>query len=337
MLRKHLNFKEILMSVFVLLLLGCNGKTVNHKKQVQITEANKYESYFSNEVFNSEQFLKDNSGPWVCFKYVKDTVRSKYPMFEYDENYAKEISRYYSFVFRQDTLVVNNQFRIPISCYVDKVDSLLKLGLGKTYRTYHTESETVANEKIVYSIGSKKGMRYKDYCEELMKKGDTIPYYNFANDPIRPSRWCFPNVIAFYHDGYNYYFKKGKSKNTGIIGIPSDKNNHFIVQKTYSHCTIEEAVYKMIEDFPKGTMNLLDYDDEPDVNGEFKGSFPQTSGFNYGESTQYIWHNDNSVTVRVGKTRNSTFVFEFKKKDKDVYVKYWNDVTFPFEEGFHGY
>ncbi len=160
-----------------------------------------------------------------------------------------------------------------------------------------------------------------------------MPYYR-EGDPFCDWKLCYPGYIVMEFKGYNYYFKKGNPNNKGITGIPSDDNNRFRVNRTYSNCTIKEAVYKLIEDFPKGTEGLLAFSDEPNEKGEMETWFPDSSGFNYGESTQYIWYNKDSVTVRVNKTKNSTFVFEFKKEGNDVQVKYWNDVVFPFEKGY---
>ena len=50
--------------------------------------------------------------------------------------------------------------------------------------------------------------------------------------------------------------------------------------------------------------------------------------------TEYIWKGKDKLTAKIYKTDNSTYVFEFVKKGSDVKVKYWNDVTFPFEEGY---
>jgi len=84
-------------------------------------------------------------------------------------------------------------------------------------------------------------------------------------------------------------------------------------------------------------MGLLAFDDEPNEKGEIETWFPETSGFNYGSSTEYIWQNEKKVIARVMKSKNSTFIFEFVKKGNDVHIKYWNKVVFPFEDGYKGY
>lgn len=328
-------YKLSLLIIFCHIAISCNI-SVKKNLPIEMGPNEIHNNYMNNGTFNKSLFLKDNSGPWICYKYEKDTITPRYKLFEYDDNYAKEFSNNYYFFFSGDTLIANNVYKIPIEFYARTVDTIIYNKDIYMYDNFTLNSD-IQSINFVYKTKTENYIRYKDYCDLLMTYGDTIPYYNNEVDPITSTLVCFPEVLALTFKGYNYYFKKGKPKSNGIVGIPSDVSNRFTVNRTYANCTIEDAVYKLIKDFPKGTMGLLAFSDEPNEKGEIERWFPKKSGFNYGESTEYIWHNKNSVTARVYKHKNSTFVFEFIKKGDDVHVKYWNDVVFPFEDGYEEY
>ncbi|GAF05754.1 hypothetical protein [Saccharicrinis fermentans] len=323
-----------LFGMCCIIAVSCN--VLNTRAQeVKVSPSEIHNSYMNNGVFNSKDFLKNNRGSWICYKYEKDTVRPKYPMFEYDQMQALEMSKYYNLRISDDTLTVYDIFKLPLTSYSMCIDSLEAYGLKLIYDTFHQGANLNTNIKWVYNIDIENGIRYKKYCEDLMLKGDTIPYYDFIKDPISISIWCFPEIMSFYYDGYNFYLKKGIPNNKGIKGIPSDMHNRFEVIRTYSNCTIKEAAYKLIEEFPKGTQGFLIADDEPNENGEQELFFCDNSFEMY--TTKYDWKSPDELTVTVGHGRNCNFVFEFEKQENDVHVKYWNDVVFPFEEGYEGY
>ncbi len=320
----------VLSFVIFLFLISCVGNTQKTESASKLlTPLEKYSSYTVDSVFNSEQFLEDVSGTWVCYKSEKDSIRIKYPMFNYDEAMAVEMERYYYLSIEDDNLVVNNSFSIPIFSYSWPIDSLGKRN-NESFLIFAEGINQQYRYEEIYRIKAKNGVRYKELADSLINIGDTIPYYNFIKDPMTSLIWCYPDVMAMYFEGYNYYFKKGEPNNEGIIGIPSDRNNRFIVNRVYKSCTIEESAYKLIEDFPSGTENLLERDRET---GE--SYFWDSSGeFN---ATVYDWKNEDEVIVSVGLNRNCTFVFEFNQVGDDVHIKYWNDVVFPYEEEYQGH
>lgn len=329
---KFLKMKKnaILSFVVILFLISCVGNTPKNESATSLlTPVDKYSSYVVDSVFDSEQFLKDMSGTWVCYKYAKDTVTPKSHMFYFDESMAFELSRYYYFTIDKDEFTANDIFSISIDSYDLEVDSF-HWRLFDTFNNFRTDIGLKDTLKYVYNIEPVDSYTYREYLHNLMEKGDTLPYYNSDYYPKISSIWCFPEVLVFCFNGYNYYFKKGDPNNEGIIGIPSDRNNRFIVNRVYKSCTIEESAYKLIEDFPSITEGLMDRDRET---GE--SYFWNSSGeFN---ATIYDWKNEDEVIVRAIQSRNCTFVFEFNQVGDDVHIKYWNDVVFPFEEGYQGH
>lgn len=312
-----------------LILSSCVGAT--QKKEAggeELPPLQAYMSYTVDSVFDSQRFLTSASGDWVCYKYEKDTGRIKYPHFSYDESRAMELQKYYSFSIGNDTLTVNSLFSIPIYSYSRNIESLGRSN-RESFLIFSGSIDGSNEMDIVYRIGPKDGLRYKELADSLIGQGDTVSYYSFVKDPMTSVLWCFPDVIALYFEGYNYYFKKGEPNNEGIVGIPSDQNNRFIVNRIYESCSIEEAAYKLIEDFPYGTEGLLFPSDE---NSDPEPFFSHTSLDLY--ATVYDWRSQDELIVRALRNRNCTFVFEFKQMGDDVYVKYWNDVVFPYEEDY---
>ncbi len=317
---------KLIIVIFLTLFMGCIRG--GGERKINMSPLQKYLSYSVDSVFNSKQYLKDISGQWVCYAYERDN--EYYPNFEEDEAFNKEFSKYFYFEIINDTIKFSI-YKMPIKC--EKFE-LTKCNKVAQERFNYLLSKDSCNSTLsfAYTIRGVNKMYYEEYQEKMMDKGDTLP--SFEDCSLGIKMWCFPNYIAIQTYGCYWYFKKGISIKKGIQGMPSNNTSRFTVNRTYTNCTIKEAVYKLIEDFPKGTVRLLAFSDEPNEKGDIETWFPDTSGFNYGESTQYIWHNDSSVTVRVHKTKNSTFVFEFNKEGKDVHAKYWNDVVFPFEKGY---
>lgn len=330
MLPKFLNMKKVseLTLLVTLVLSSCVGGKQKNTAGEELSPSQRYMSYIVDGVFDSEQYLKDVSGTWVCYKYAKDTVTPKSHLFYFDEDMAKELNRYYYFTIDSNEITAVDMFSIPIDSYELELDSF-HWRLLATFNNFRSDIGLNDTLKYVYNIDPIDRYAYRDYLHNQMEKGDTLPYYNSDYYPKIASIWCFPEILVFCFNGYNYYFKKGEPNNEGIVGIPSDQNNRFIVNRIYENCSIEEAAYKLIEDFPYGTEGLLFPSDE---NSDPEPFFSHTSLDLY--ATVYDWRSQDELIVRALRNRNCTFVFEFKQMGDDVYVKYWNDVVFPYEEDY---
>lgn len=315
---------SIISFVLIISLISCVGGA--QKKNIafeELTPVQRYKSYTVDSVFDSEKYLKDLSGLWICHYYEKDPISRNNSLFEFNESYAKEFAKYVVFRFDLDTLIVNNLFRVPIQCELRKYDSFNRFAQER-FR-YYMGSDTV---NYVYLIRGRGNVDYEEMHKQWRERGLVAPFY-YRGDPLCDWKWSFPSGIIMEHNGYNYYFKKGEPNNEGIVGIPSDQNNRFIVNRIYESCSIEEAAYKLIEDFPYGTEGLLFPSDE---NSDPEPFFSHTSLDLY--ATVYDWRSQDELIVRALRNRNCTFVFEFKQMGDDVYVKYWNDVVFPYEEDY---
>jgi hypothetical protein len=333
--------------MILLILSGCHTKptsqqeniSINDEETVKIENAREAQDKVKDSI-RTKLFFKDYKGTWVCYKYCKDTVQYKYDGFRYDEVAAKEFARYYSFAITDDTIVVNGIFKEPVDL---ESYTYAKLSNMEYYYQHYTMFLSDLNlleidslkEDIMGLASSHNFMNYQKYCDQQMAKGDTIPYFDSSADAVSTDKWCFSGIVAINYKGYNYYFKRGVPKMKGIVGLPSDMYNRFSVVRVYKNSTIKEAVYKMIEEFPKGTEELL-FTPMSDGGDDtvYEPYLPMESGLPYPSSTEYFWEGKDKLTTRTFKDYNSTFVFEFVKKGSDVKVKYWNDVTFPFEEGY---
>lgn len=334
-MKKKLLFFPFMVFVFV---ISCNNQSEN-KQNIRDDQgifrekdlAQKYKGYIKSGTFDYESFYNENKGSWICFKYERDSLETKYPGFEYDDKSAKEFSNFFWFEIQRDSIVFNNTYKIPIDLFYQPIDSFPKS--GRIRIKYLSMNDSVnMSLPFYYFIDMQDQMRYVNYHEEKMIQGDTLPYYAQVADPFSCRKYIYPNYIAFEYHGYNYYFKPGIPKSEGIIGIPSDINNHFEVKRVYKKCGIEQAAYKFIEEFPAGAMSLLIESDDPSMPG---------LSFSYESielnTTEYRWINKDNLIIRVGEHLNCQLVFEFKKVGEDVHVKYWNDVVFPFEKGYQEY
>ncbi len=326
--------------LFAAFFISCQQTNISKTEKNSINKKNStkpYVEYMNLGKFNSLNLLNDLSTTWTCYNYYRDNENNYSDDYFFDEDYAKELSRYFYFQIKRDTLIANNRFKIPIYAYSKKLDNL---SFGEEeYINLLRGSEQDTTIQDYYFIRPFKNQVYCEYHEVQMEKGDTLPVFG-TTSPFK--RFApFSSMFAYYDsflitsfDGYIYIFKRGQPYNkwNKDIGIPSSIDNRFVVNRTYSNSTIKEAAYKLIEEFPKGTQSFLIEDDEPNEKGEPNIFFCDASFEMY--TTKYDWKNPNELTVTIGHSENCTFVFEFVKKGNDVHVKYWNDVVFPFEEGY---
>ncbi len=325
----------ITLILFTACTSGVN-RTVKNENEIE-----NYKSYVDKQgEFDNNRFLRDNSGTWVCYKFHKDTIDDYSGNSNFDLSEAKELSDYFYFKITDDTIIANGVFKMPIYAYSRGKESL-SYGEGK-YINMLSQSQLDSSVQNYYFIRPIDNLQYCEYQERLMKKGDVLPIFGFTRPYKRfaPFSGLFANYDNQFITSYNsflYYFRKGEpyKDNLKDTGIPSLTDNRFVVNRTYENCSIKEAAYKLIEEFPKGTESLLIADDDPGESAEQELSFPTTSFELY--STVYKWEGQDKLTIRVGKNSNCTFVFEFNKQGNNVSVKYWNDVVFPFEKGYCSY
>ena len=352
MWKKSLKISNCLLVWMILFILsGCHTKPTSEQGNISINDEDTVKTENAREAqdkvkdsIRTKQFFKDYKGTWVCYKYCKDTVQYKYDGFRYDEVAAKEFARYYSFAITDDTIVVNNIFKqsIDFSIY-DYADFLEYRSQYKKICMFYNDLGYVVDKdslesKLAGLICPRDSEDYQNYYDQQAAKGDTIPYFDYRESSVITYQWCFSGIVAINHKGYNYYFKRGVPKTKGIVGLPSDMYNRFSVVRVYKNSTIKEAVYKMIEEFPKGTEELL-FRPMSDGGDDtvYEPYLPMESGKYDASPTEYIWKGKDKLTAKIYKTDNSTYVFEFVKKGSDVKVKYWNDVIFSYQEGYRHY
>ncbi len=323
--------KQTLITFIVLVLLSSCSRSENKRKENENKEKTRLEEYLSyskDSVFDKERFLDDLNGDWICYKYVEDG--EYYPNFLRDKKWADEFREYFYFRISNDT-IISSIYKMPIDVSIVNIANLNKFAQATLNNIVKDSAYSSLNP--IYKVHGENGMYYSQYWDLLIEQGDTIPYVE--DIPLGGSIWCFPNYLVIDNYGYYWYFKKGVPNNKEIIGMPSNVNSRFIVNRTYENCSIKEAAYKLMEEFPKGTEALLIADDDPGESAEQELSFPTTSFELY--STVYKWEGQDKLTIRVGKNSNCTFVFEFNKQGNNVSVKYWNDVVSPFEKGYCSY
>jgi len=97
--------KVILISLAIVTLLGaCIGNTSQNDKAKNTNKSplEQYLSYTKDSVFNGTQYLSDNSGHWVCYKYEKvkkdeNIINTRPTDNRFDKGFAYEFKKYFNF------------------------------------------------------------------------------------------------------------------------------------------------------------------------------------------------------------------------------------------------
>lgn len=312
----------VLIVVLMLSLCGCHfSKKGEDKYKVSVDGKIKPDS--------ENISLTDYNGIWVCYKVLEKNYPKKWMQKIYEEemiDYRKEISTHFWFEIKGDTIIVNNLFKMPIQLTVSK-EALSDPSVNDYLYRNDTLINHVNKRKVYCKIEGKDGISYQDYFKKM--KLDSTYCLN-DNKILSYNRWCLGDVILVDGGGFNYYFKRASSYDTNIKGFPGNRLNRFVVNRVYKNSTIEEAAFKISDEFPYRAGGVLEYEmGDPSTEEDDVVFFPKESDIE--DDTYYKWKGENQVTVTLPVGDCSSFKFEFIKKGSDVYVKYWSDVDFTCE------
>ena len=223
--------RSVLLLTSLIAIVACNGGRKQEASAVSLMQTpDSVEREFS-----EADFLKEQQGTWVCYKYVKDKSGE-----EFDENYAKEFMKYAYFEISGNVLCTNEIYRMDLYAY------RYSTHLSK----YNDPSLYIAalNPKADSLTFIAPYDSYESYWET---NTEIIPYY--TDHPIIKTQLFWEDNFITYDRGYFFYFKKGTPEHDHImIGMPGDERNYFKVEKLYKDTTMEKLLADLQTDFPYG-------------------------------------------------------------------------------------
>lgn len=193
--------------------------------------------------------LKELQGVWFCSKYKKDDQSSlDYGLGEYNENFAKEFSKYIFLTISRDTLSAMDLFKTRIKVVKDSGNQPTDEFRARLTQSVNTPSDSLA---FVVSLEP-----YKYYWEE------DLDFNGFYTNRLlnRDKVLCNNELVLRYKDCFFFFTKDVTKQKSNCYGTPGDEDNYFKVKIRYDTTDIEKVCANFRRDYPFGAEKLLEQD-----------------------------------------------------------------------------
>lgn len=307
--------KLLIVGVLCLGVLACNNESKTRNSAAagkQVKNENSLTGIKKAGSFKTEA-LKRFQGTWFCYKYLKnDTVQepaNKYAYERYNENFAKEFTRYAYFTISDDTLKGMDIFNTPIRIYKRSLDDW----------DLSTEEETLlkiiepASDSLIFVAPVKP---YEYYYNKY--------FPNFPSYPRAPLNavkvLSNNNFIIYYRECY-FFFKKDSTRvKSDCYGVPGDENNFFKVNIRYNTTDIREVCAKFRQDYPFGANMILTY------------------SANVAKILNHNWNDDNYLRLEDDAFATGKFILKITQHKGYTDLLYYFDYFFDKDmEGYDEY
>ena len=237
-----------LLRCFVILQLSLLPISCIGKNSCSSQDSNVNDGIISKEIstFSQEQFLLDQQGIWICYKYEKDEVHD---IELYEESYAKEFTNHAYFKIEEDVLKAMDIYNTPIYAY--------------RYPIRFTEYE---DECLYIQALDPQGdsLIFISPCNpyDYYRNESTVNYPFYLDAPMNTIQMYYEENFIVKDRGYFFYFKKGIATNkNNDYGVPGDDRNFFRIEKEYVIDDFKEALRQFSDSYPYCVHYLIMWDD----------------------------------------------------------------------------
>lgn len=305
--------KLLIITIFCLGVVACTQSRKKNCNSVDNGQAKAEIFTATKKKYPSKtEILKELQGEWFCYKYVKnDTVEpsaDEYAFDRYNENFAKEFSKYAYFTISNDTLKGMDIYNTPIRIYKC---STRDWGLDDEEVTLLNRIKSVS-DTVFFVAPVKPYEYYRDHEADL-------PAYTDA--PLNKNKvLCNNNLVIYYRECF-FFFKKDSTRvKSNCYGVPGDERNYFRVSVRYNTTDIKKVCDNFKQNYPYGANLILTYNN------------------NESKIKNHDWLKINYLTVENDAFASGKFILKIIQSKEYTDLLYYKDDFYDSDmEGYDDY